>query len=208
MARHLMDNETLFGTPAASKSILFNDSTTKKLGQVDDSGNVHGILSASFPSSGTASQTTLATETYITNSGIQIPSFGLQVGQMFRWYLNLFRATSTGTVAPIYKIYVGLLQSTGDTLLLTLTGVAPVSATAGGVVLVEALVRTIGASAIITGNFNAPGVNLGIGQVASTVSGSFNTASVGSAGQYMGLSVTPGTNTTYTIDGVRGELIA
>lgn len=206
MADLLIDNEVLPSTPAASKSILFCDSTSKKFGQLDDSGNVHGILSASFSGSGVASQTTAASDTYITSSGIVIPALGFQVGQLFRWYINLFKATNAGTATPIYTIRLGNAQSTGDTSLLVLTGIAQTAVTGGGTVIVTVQVRTIGASGVIVGNFSAPGVVLGVGQISTGVSGSFNTA--GTTGQFLGISVNSGASTTYTIDSVRGELIA
>ncbi len=203
----LVDNESFPSTPAASKSIIFTDSTAKKLAQMDDAGNVHGMLSAVFPPSGTASQVTASVDVYVANSGIVVPTFGLQVGMLFRWYMNIVKSTVAGTAAPTFIIRAGT-GVLGDTALLTLTGIAQTAVAGGGTVIVTAQVRTIGASAVIAGNFNCSNVTMGCGQVTTAVSGTFNSATTTAAGQLIGLSVNPGASCVYTIDSVRGELIA
>lgn len=207
MADILIDNQSAPTTPAGGKSVLWVDSTTKKAIQTDDGGVHHGLISACFSASGAASQTTAASDTYITSSGILLPAYGMQVGMLFRWYIDLFKATSAGTATPIYTIRIGSAQTTADTSRLVLTGIAQTAAVGGGTVIVTVQVRTASASGIITGNFSAPGVTLGVGQTSSTVSSTFdNTSTIG--GQYVGISVNSGASTTYTIDSVRGELIA
>jgi hypothetical protein len=208
MADWLTDNQVAPVTPASSKSIIWADSTTKKGPlQTDDQGVHHGIISTSYSASGVASQAVPATETYITSSGIILPAYGMQVGQLFRWYINAVKATFTGTAAPSWKIYIGTTQSiASDTARLNLTGIAQTAVTGGGTIIVTAQVRTVSASGVIIGNFSAPGVTLGVGQATTAVSATFdNTSTIG--GQYVGLSLTAGLNTTYTVDGVRGELI-
>ena len=197
-------------TPAASKSIIWVESTAKKLNQTDDSGVHHGIISCSYSASGAASQTINATETYVTSSGILIPSYGMQVGMLFRWYFNMVKATFTGTAAPTYQIRMGSAQTTSDTAILLLTGIAQTAVGGGGTVIVTAQVRTVaaGATGVIVGNFNAPNVTMGSGQITTAVSAGFANDSAGAGGKYLGIGITPGTNTTYTCDGVRGELIA
>lgn len=207
MADFLLDNQAAPTTPGSSKSILWVDSTTKKQTHTDDSGVHHGTLSSNYAQSGVASLAVAATETYITSSNILIPAYGMQVGMMFKWYLNLVKATFTGTAAPIWNIKIGTLLSTSDTTRLALTGIAQTNATGGGLVIILVQVRTVSASGVIVGNFSAPGVTLGVGQATTAVSSSFdNTTTI--AGQSIGLTATPGTNTTYTVDSVRGELIA
>lgn len=203
----LVDNQALPSTPAASKSIYAVDNVSKKFYQLDDSGNAHGILSASFPPSGTASQVTGSVDVYVANSGIVVPAIGLQVGMLFRWYLQLVKSTVAGTAAPTYIIRAGT-GVLGDTALLTLTGIAQTAVAGGGVVMVMAQVRTIGASAVITGNFNISNVTMGAGQTTTAVSGTFNSTTTTAPGQLIGLSVNPGASCVYTIDSVRGELIA
>src|SRR6266480_1794653 len=101
MADILIDNQTAPTTPASSKSVLWVDSTTKKQAATDDSGVHRGILShnqylgASFTSS--------AADTYVTNSGLLIPSFGFQVGMMAQWICHVSK-TAAGTTAAVVTV--------------------------------------------------------------------------------------------------------
>ncbi len=205
MARHLLDNETLFGTPAASKSYIFSDAASKKLAQVDDSGAVHGLLSASFPASGTGSLSLpAATDTFATNSGILIPSFGFQAGQMFIWYLFVTK-TAAGTGVLVATIRYGSALSTGDTSVIAMTGVAQTATAFGSLLTVGAQVRTVGASGVIVGSLGGGGVALGVGTTATGVSGTIDLTTT--ANKYLSLSLNPGTGDAWTLEAVRGQLI-
>src|SRR6267378_143962 len=114
MADILIDNETIPSTPAASKSLLFVDSTTKKFAQMDDAGTVRGLLGRNFTviSSGAG----FAADTYVAGSGILLPSFNLQVGALFRWTM-IGSKTAAGVATPtfIFRLGTGVI---GDTALL------------------------------------------------------------------------------------------
>src|SRR5437868_3292968 len=116
MADILMDNETAPTTPAASKSIVFADSTTSKLMQMSSDGAVHGILSRNFSTASTS--TGFATDTYVPNSNLLVPSAGIQQGMVFRWKF-VGSKTGAGTATPtfIFRYGTGVI---GDTALLTL----------------------------------------------------------------------------------------
>src|SRR6266496_577815 len=116
----LIDNQAAPSTPASSKSVLWVDSTTKKGPlQTDDVGHHYGLLSRNQMTA--ASQApAAATDTYITNSGLLIPSFGMQVGQMYQWIIQLSK-TAAGTAAAILTIRIGSNQTTADTSRLALT---------------------------------------------------------------------------------------
>ncbi len=203
MADILIDNETIPSTPAASKSIIFADSTTKKLAQIDDQGNVHGILSRNFS---TASQGAgFATDTYITNSGILIPSFGMQAGQMYMWVMGASK-TAAGTATPIITFRIGTNQSVADTSELVITGEAATAAISGGQIIVTALVRNVSASGVIAGSLGFAWGILGPGGGLDGVSSTFNNSALG--GQYFGLSLNAGTSAAWTISSVLAELHA
>src|SRR5882724_1949284 len=103
MAQLLIDNQTAPTTPAASKSVLWVDSTTKKLVQTDDTGRHLGFLSRN---DATASQALGTGNTYVTNSGLLIPSFGMKAGQLYRWTISLSK-TAAGVAAAVVGISIG-----------------------------------------------------------------------------------------------------
>ena len=205
MADILIDNQVAPVTPAGSKSVIWVDSTTKKLTQTDDAGVHHGILSTNFSASGAASQVPAVTDTYITNSGLLLPGYGMQVGQILRWYLAVSK-TAAGVATPIFTVRIGAAQSTGDTSRLVLTGGAQTAVLGGSIILVAVQVRTVSATGVIVGNFNVGAASFGTGQTSTAISATFdNTATI--AGQFVGLSVTIGASAAWTIDAVRAELI-
>lgn len=203
MADLLLDNQTAPSTPAAGKSVLWNDSTTKKGPlQTDDAGHHYGLLSANWA---TASQGAgFASDTYITNSGLLIPSFGLQVGQLARWWITLSK-TAAGTATPIVQLRIGTNQTTADTSIITLTGQAATAAVSGGIMLVEAFMRTVSASGVIVGSFGFASGIPGLGGGIDGVSGAIDLSS--RAGQYLGVSLNAGASAAWTITSVRGELV-
>lgn len=201
MADILLDNETIPTTPAASKSIIFVDSTTKKLATLDDGGTPRGILSRN---NATAAQGALATtDTYLTNSGILIPSFGMKVGMMFVWHISAVK-TAASTAAPIWTFRIGTNQSTADTSRLALTATGVQVATAfDGILTAVIFVPTVSATGTISGSGGAL-PNFGGG--GSGVSGTFdNTGTI--AGNYLGISITTGASAAWTVNGLSCYLL-
>lgn len=207
MADILIDNEALPSTPATGKSVIFVDNTTKKLMQLDDGGTMRGVLSRNFS---TASQGAgFATDTYVTNSGIQIPQGGIQQGMLFRWTITASK-TGVGTAAAVYTFRLGAAQGTGDTSLVAITDpVAQTGVVDNGILTCTASVRTAGASGVIVAAFGyqkqtaaATGFGSG-GQYA--ISGTVSLASAG--GNYLGLSINYGGSANVTIASVEAELI-
>jgi len=98
----LFDNQSVPTTPAAGKSRLFVDSTTKRPIFLDDTGGLRGTFLSGNDS--TATQTLPSGgETYITNSGLQVPSPGFKAGMLFRWYLWISK-TAAGTGAAVFRL--------------------------------------------------------------------------------------------------------
>jgi hypothetical protein len=206
MADILLDNEAAPSTPASSKSIIWVDSTTKKQCHTDDSGVVHGLISSNYSASGVASVILGTSDAYITNSNLLLPAYGMQVGQLFRWYLNVSK-TAAGTATPIIQVRIGTGLSTSDTSRLTMTGLAQTASTGGGgTLIIMVQVRTVSASGVIVGNFTVPHATFGSGQTTTVVSSTFdNTSTIGT--QSVGISINAGASSAWTIDSVRAELI-
>ena len=211
MADILIDNESVPSTPASGKSVLFVDSTTKKLSQIDDTGRVIGFLSRN---DATASQGAgFASDTYVTNSGLLIPSFGMKAGMLARWTISLSK-TAAGTAQAAVNVRLGAGQSTSDTAILTLTQAAAEAQSAlvaSAVMTVFIGVRNVGASGVVAGAFGftqsyqATAGNLAFGGGIDAVSSTFNNTAV--SGQYLGLSINGGASAAWTITHVAAELI-
>lgn len=203
MADILIDNQSLPTTPSTGKSVLYVDSTTKKSAQLDDAGAVHGMpLSRSYS---TASQGPgFAVDTYVTSSGILVPSCGIQAGSVFRWYITLSK-TAAGTAATVLTFRLGAAQTTADTSLLALTAtVAQSAAVDEGVLIVSLGCRTTGATGVVAGGFGfASAAGLGGGK--DGVSGAVDISAA--AGKYLGLSINGGAAAAWTITSVTAEML-
>lgn len=203
MADILIDNQTAPTTPSASKSVLWVDSTTKKAVQTDDSGKHWGILSRNYS---TASQGAgFAADTYVTNSGILIPSFGMQAGQWYRWTISVSK-TAAGIAAAVVTVRIGTNQSTADTSRLALTAtVAQTAAVAEGLIIVSVGVRSVSATGVIAGGFGVAANGPGLGGGKDGVSSAFDNSAL--AGNYVGLSINGGASAAWTITNVQAELV-
>jgi hypothetical protein len=202
MADILIDNQTVPATPASGKSVLFVDSTTKKLMFLDDTGAIGGRL---YHRVSTASQGAgFASDTYITDSGLLVPSFGMKAGMCFKWWISLSK-TAAGTAAPVLIIRTGSAQTTGDTTRVTMTSsTAGTAAVAEGLLMVTMIVRSVSASGVVVGSFgHAAAVGLGGGK--DVVSGTFDNTAM--AGLYVSLSANYGASAAVTITSVQGEII-
>jgi len=207
LADILLDNEGAPSTPAASKSVLWVDSTTKKFVQTDDGGKRHGLLSANFS---TASQSpATSTDVYITNSDILVPSFGMEAGQLYRWMFTATK-TATGTTAYVATIRLGTNKSTADTGRITLTAnQVQTAAVSHAQFYVEVLVRSVSATGQLIGAINcassvgttATGFGGGVVNVPST----FDNSAV--AGNSLGISINSQAG-AWTIDAIYAWLQA
>jgi hypothetical protein len=205
MADILIDTESGPSTPASGKGVIFVDSTTKKLGMLDDGGIVQGILSRN---SATASQGAgFASDTYVTNSGLLIPSFGMKAGMLFRWIITGSK-TAASTAAPVYTIRSGSNQSTADTSRLALTTAAQTAVADNGTLFITAQVRNVSASGVIAGAASWAKTqtgSIGFGGSIDGVSASFDNSAM--AGLYVGLSINGGASAAWTLTSCHAELI-
>jgi hypothetical protein len=145
-----------------------------------------------------------SSDTYVTTSGIQIPSSGLRAGMVFRWIISVSK-TAAGTASAVYTVRIGSAQTTSDTSRLALTATDAQTATASsGLIMVSLNVRNVGASGVIAGGVGVM-ANAGLGTGKDGVSSTFDNTSL--AGQYVGLSINAGASASWTITHVSGELI-
>lgn len=201
MAAFLIDNQSAPATPAAGKSYVWIDSTTKKLVQTDDAGRNNGLLSSN---DATASLTISSVDTYVTNSGLLIPSFGMKAGQIYRWVLSATK-TAAGTAATVFTVRIGAAQTTSDTSRLALTATtAQTAAVSSGTITVDVSVRSVSATGVIVGSVGVTCNNAGLGSGISGISSTFDNTAL--AGNYVGLSINNGASGVWTVEFVSARL--
>ncbi len=204
MADLLIDNQTSPATPAAGKSDAFFDATTTRLAAVADDGTRRG--GALSKNSSVGSLAIAAADTYVTNSGILIPSWGMEAGQIYRWQLTVTK-TAAGVAQAIYNIRVGAAGAIGDTARLALTATtAQTAAISSGVINVFVIVRNVGAAGVLAGGVGVQSNNAGLGSGISGVAASFDNSAL--AGQFVGLSINNGAAGAWTVEAAYGELVA
>jgi len=190
MGTALFDNQSVPTTPAAGKSRLFVDSTTKRPIFLDDTGGLRGTFLSGNDS--TASQVLPSGgETYITNSGLQVPSPGFKAGMLFRWYLWISK-TAAGTGAAVFRLKQGAAQTTADNTRATITSAAQTAAVDSGLFMFMCHVRSVGASGQVVFNYSIAGKRaadaVGFGNSSlSNIPATFDNSAL--AGTYVGLSI-------------------
>ena len=147
MADILIDDESVPSAPAAGTGLIYNDSTSKLLTERTSVkvATVGGVRNQSA-----AAQAYTTSEIYLTGSALTIPSHLIQVGASFTWQVVLTK--TAGTAAPVFKIKIGTLGTTGDADIVSFTGFAtPSSNTDTAWVVISLVIRTIGAAATSEG---------------------------------------------------------
>ena len=208
MAAHVLDTESVPGTPAAGQAIVYVDNVSKRLSMKDDAGNVRSLSLTNFSTS--AQAPTAATLTYLTGSALAIPSGKMQIGSMFRWKFNMTK-TAAGVAASTIDIRIGTNGTTADTARLTFTKPAGTAVVDEAWCEVVMTVRgPLSASGIVVGTFNMTH-NLQITGhaiipcvVATVVSSAFD---VTIASLIVGLTITTGAADAITIQHVQSEVI-
>lgn len=206
MAKITIPNQTAPTTPSSGYSVLWIDSTTKKLIETDDAG-VHRLATPS-KNYATGQQTGFAADTYLSGSAITVPSFGMQIGQIYQWQVSIEK-TAAGTGAITCTIRLGTAGTTSDTSRCALVQTVAQTATASVTTMfVSCVVRTVSASGVLIGamSFGSSGTTTGFGDGDRIVSGAFDNSAVG--GQLLGLSLNGNTSAAYTIDSCFGYLIS
>ena len=118
MGKILVAEQAYPSTPSSGNAGLWVDNVVPAIFVVDDAGRKYG---RSWRAATAAQGAGFSSDTYLTSSGILIPSFGVQAQTVFRWDISASK-TAAGTAQPVYTIRIGANQSTADTSRLALTG--------------------------------------------------------------------------------------
>ena len=207
MADLLLDEQGKPATPAAGQMILYPDSGASAFVQLNDAGLVQGDSMRAA----VAQQTGFAVDTYLTNSGLILPSSSMQAGMVFEWLLAAVK-TAAGTATPIVQVRIGAGQSTADTSRLSITMAAQTAAVDTALLRVLVTCRSVAASGVIQGlvhtqhNLAATGfanTPAGFNLVQGT-SAAFDNTALG--GLYVGLSINGGASAAWTVEQVFGRI--
>lgn len=203
MSEILLDEQGKPTTPAAGQMLLYPDSGSSAFAQLNDSGRVQGDAQRSK----IAQQAGFATDTYLTDSGLLIPSSSMQDGMSWEWKFAVVK-TAAGVTAPQYRIRIGAAQAIADTERLLLTGPAQTAVVDTGFITVLLTCRSVGVAGVLQGlvhlqhNLAATGLAntpAGFSLVQGTSAG-FNNSALG--GLFVGLSINGGGSAAWTIEQV------
>lgn len=195
MAEILLDEQGTPATPAAGQMVLYPDSSSSVFVQKNDGGIVQGDSARAA----VANQAFASGDTYVTNSGIILPSFSMQAGMVFKWEI-VFSKTAAGTAAPIYQVRTGANQTTADTSRLSMTGPAQTAVVDEGMLAIIVTVRSVGAAGVIQGYAgwdHEAAVAAGFGGMVVGTSAGFDNSALG--GQFVGLSLNVGASGAWTL---------
>lgn len=205
------------GAEAADKGALYLDSLAEIPYFVNDT----GIAVARSKNASIAAQSAggFATDTYVTDSDIMIPSFGMQVRTIFNWRISASK-TNASTATPIYSVRIGSGRATTDTARLQLTGPAqtaiPDIGTLNIMVVCRAVSATVGVlqgtawwdhrgTAANTTTSGTGFANDTTGHVEGT-SANFDNSVATVKGLYVGLSINGGASSVWTVTQVQAEV--
>jgi hypothetical protein len=93
-----------------------------------------------------------ATATYIAGSALALPAAGLVVGSCFRWTFSLAK-TAAGVAASTVSVRIGTAGTVADAAVLTFTKPVGTAVADEGKIVVEMVVRSIGATGVVAGEF-------------------------------------------------------
>lgn len=150
MADLLIDLQSAPTTPSAGGAVVYVDTKTKRESIKDDTGMVRGQIDNH---SIAAQVITAASRTYIAGSALAIPTNKLQVGTKLRWRFNMTKTSAAGIAASTIDICVGTLGTTGDAARVSFTKPAGTAVADEGWVEITAIVRSIGATGVMVGEF-------------------------------------------------------
>lgn len=152
MSQIILNETASVATPAIGKVAIYTDNTANPtLRMIDDAGNNKSIGNLSNYSI-TAQSPTAATRTYIVGSNLKVPVNKLQVGSTFNWVINMTK-TAAGVAASTFDIAIGANGTTADTARVSFVKPAGTAVADQGTVTINAIVRSIGASGIMVGDF-------------------------------------------------------
>jgi hypothetical protein len=205
MADILLDEQSAPAAPAAGQCVFWPDTTVSKLAYKDDAGRAY-LMGGGLSNASAASQTLNAADTYLTDSDLMIPSFGLQARTKLIWELSCSK-TAAGVAAPVFNIRLGAARTTADAVRLAITGSAQTAAADQANIRVMAILRNIGAAGILQGtilldhNLAATGFASNAHGIVEATGAGFDTTTA--VGQFFGLSINPGAAGVWTVTQMR-----
>lgn len=205
-----LTEEGVPATPGGAVAIPWVDNVLPGLFVKDKNGRVWGRTHRAS----VATQAGFSADTYVTNSGLLIGSFGVQAQTIFEWQLSASK-TGAGAATPIYIIRIGTNQTTGDTARLTLTGPIQTAVADIGTLNIRVVVRNVGAAGVLQGTawWDHQGTaasstggtgfaNNSTGHVVGT-SAAFDNSALST--NFVGLSVNGGASASWTVTDVFGD---
>lgn len=214
MADIILDEQSVPTTPASGKLVLYPDSSASLPAFKNDAGRSGVLVGATRNASIAAQGAGFAADTYVTDSDLLIPSFGLQARSAFLWHLSASK-TAAGVATPTYNIRIGSLRTTSDTARLVLVGPAQTAVADIGTLIIMLTVRSIGAAGVLQGTawwshrgtaasstVGTGFANDATGHVEGTSAG-FDDSNLG--GLFIGLSIDGGTSAAWTLTQVLGQ---
>lgn len=199
MARLTMTEEGTPSTPGSGIGTAFFDNSNSQWVQKNDAGLYLGDMNKAI----TAQIASHSADTYY-GLGLQLPSFSMQAGMT--WFWRFVATKGGGTATPIYTVRIGTNQTTADTSRLAITGPAQTAVADTGFFTIGVTCRNVGASGVLQGfayvqhNLAATGfanTPAGFSLVQGT-SAAFDNSAL--QGQYIGLSVNPGTSGAWVVE--------
>lgn len=212
MASLVMAEQSGPSTPSSGSGVWFFDSTSSLPFYKDDSGRYYGTT---FNAATAAQGAGFASDTFLTNSDLLIPSFGFQAKTNFLWTISASK-TAAGVAQPVYTIRTGAARSTSDTSRLALTGPAQTAVADIGTLYILATVRNVGAAAVLQGTAwwvhrgTTASSTSGTGFSSDTTghiegsSASFD-STTGIAGNYISLTLNGGASAAWTVTQVLSQ---
>src|SRR5215475_4751858 len=208
MADIQLDNQSTPTTPASGSSILYCDTTSKELVDLDDAGTKKTVRTLNNGNTADISPTG-GTPLYLSGSAITVPPGLVRVGTCFTWWFAMSK-TGAGTAAPVWTVRVGTAGTTADTARLTFTGVLQTAAADNGAAMIQVVIRSTGASGVAEGFYRLDHLlaATGLANIATDVkqvtSGAYDTTV---ANSIYGIVVNTGASAVWTIQHVSAQAV-
>lgn len=208
MADLLIDRQSFPSLPSAGQLVIFSDNNIPGICTADSTRYYGQSSNAAVAAQGAG----FATDTYLTNSDLIIPTWGIQAKAWWLWQVSASKSGAS-TAAPIYSVRIGSARTTSDTARLQLTGPLQTAIADIGTLYVLVTARTGGAGTVLQGtawwahrgtaaNTTTSGTgfaNDSTGHVEGTGASFDGSAATVGGGQYIGLSVNGGTSSSWTV---------
>jgi hypothetical protein len=158
----------------------------------------------------TTSQAPAATvRTYIAGTALPVPKVKLQIGTRLRWKFSMTK-TGAGSAASTIDVAVGTAGTTADAARLSFTKPAGTAAVDEGTVVIDVVIRSIGASGVAVGQMTVTHNLAATGHMVipcadvNVVSAGFDMTV---ADLIVGLCITTGASDAITIQLACGEIV-